>query len=117
TVELPPPPEPALRDVTADVLAALATPADDAPAASSIVTASPAKPELDAPQTAAAPAAGPEPAADVAAGITASADAPAAEDYVSEPSAMVPDAIIAHPPLPRPRPHARAVRSKAVAAT
>lgn len=130
---LPPPPEPVVRDVTADVLAALPAP----PAGEPMVVAS--APSVAAlPEEPAGLPSPPEPVVrDVTADVLAALPAPpaivpapaAAEEprdpavaapsvaaAVAETIEAVPGAEVAHPPLPRPRPQARVAANRAASA-
>jgi len=117
----PAPPEPVVRDATADVLAAL-------PAAAPTETI---VPEPSEPGTGAAPLPAAEAAADPAPAAEDDVAAPAVPSAASAPSdaesgvktvpetveaiEAVPDAVVAHPPLPRVRPSEREIAARKAA--
>jgi hypothetical protein len=124
--EFPPPPEPVVRDVTLDVLAALAIPVPAAGVSS--------QPEPESAEVAPVPAdevADPSPlpapaeedgeavavaALPGAAPVSDTAGVPAAGAGTAGHIAAVPDAVMADPPLPRARPSSRAMASREAAA-
>ncbi|RIK96212.1 MAG: hypothetical protein DCC74_10940 [Proteobacteria bacterium] len=117
----PAPPEPVVRDATADVLAAL-----PAAAPTETIVPEPSEPETGAaPLPAAEAAADPAPAAEdpVAAPAVAALAAPPSDtesgakavSETVEAVEAVPDAVVAHPPLPRVRPSEREIAARKAA--
>ncbi len=105
----PAPPEPVVRDATADVLAALpaAVPAETvapSPAAGAVADLAPVADEAVAPAVAAlaVPPSDAESVAEPASGTVEAIEA-------------VPDAVVAHPPLPRIRPSEREIAARKAA--
>ncbi len=117
----PAPPEPVVRDATADVLAVL-----PAAAPTETIVPEPSEPEAGAaPLPAAEAAADPAPAAEdpLAAPAVAALSAPPSDtesgakavSETVEAIEAVPDAVVAHPPLPRVRPSEREIAARKAA--